>query len=230
MNDLGNKHKPPTLRLWVQLACCALGLLVSLPSCVSVSSTRAETIDIAELKIDAAECLRITLRDDVRITAQTIEENMVLPGQAMVILQYVELKGGDVAQIDQKRDYANIYLVSNVQIDAHQNTMVKYRYLVTELWRFYPEKGIKICLQWMVWEEQPGEPASKATLRVLIEDYKGRFIVEHSMKVEEQLLKELRAYYARMKETFREKVQGTLILLNEVASACSPAEAKYQQE
>jgi hypothetical protein len=82
----------------------------------------------------------------------------------------------------------------------------------------------------MVWEEQPGEPASKATLRVLIEDYNGRFIVEHSMKVEEQLLKELRAYYARMKEIFREKVQGTSILLNEVASACSPTEAKYLQE
>ena len=230
MNDFGNRHTSPTARWWIQRTCCVLGLLLSLSSCVSLSGKRGKAIDIADLKINPAECTRITLRDDVGITTQTIEEDTFLPGQAMVILQYIELEGGDVAHIDQKRDYANIYLVSNIEIDARQNTMVNYRYLVTELWRFYLQKGIKICLQWMVWEEQPGEPASKATLRILIEDYRGRFIEEHSIKIEEQLLKELRSYYTRMKETFREKMQGAPMLSNEVASACSPAEAKYLQE
>jgi hypothetical protein len=188
-------------------SCLVLGLLLSLASCASLTGRRVGRIDPADIRIDPTECTRITLRDDVPITAQTIDERSVLAGQTMALLQYVELTEGDVTRVDQKKTYANIYLVSKVQVDEGETQTVAYRYLVTDLWRFYPKEGIKVCFQWMIWEEVLGEPATRATLRVLIEDYGGLFVDEHEIVIDDSALAALRAYYEGTREAFWKKVK-----------------------
>ncbi len=194
-------------------------IVVSLSCCASFGPTATPAFDYEALNIDPSECTKISLRQDIDITARTIYEDSALPGQVMVVLQYVELPYYDVASIDNARDYVNIYLVSSLSIVDPNNMAASYRYLVTDLWRFYPEKAIKLCLQWSIWEEKLGEAPTKATFQVLIEDLEGRFLEEHIVPVDQQLQEELAAYYDRMRQAIRDKLEDGGATFTGVASS-----------
>jgi hypothetical protein len=206
-------------------ALLTIAIIVSLSCCTSLGPTTAPAFIYEAIAIDPLECTKISLRKDVAIAARTIYEDSALPGQVMVVLQYVELPYDKGAPMDLARDYVNVYLVSSLNAADPGSMAVSYRYLVTDLWRFYPEKAVKLCLQWSIWEEKLGEAATKATLQVLVEDLEGRFIEEHTVPVDQRLQEELAVYYNRMRQEIQNKLEGggTAFIRLDAPASCQPA-------
>lgn len=197
----------------------SLAIVLSLCSCSSIAPSEYTPLDYIDLRVDPAECTRINLRTDVGISSQTIEERSALPGQAIVVLQYLEYPRRGISETDHAGDLVNIYLVSNISIDDLYNAVVNYRYLVTELWRFYPMNKVKVCLQWTIWEDHLGQPPAKATMHVLIEKLDGEIIEDHMIPIDQETLVKLSVFYDRMRQAIQDKLERSLSIPRGITSA-----------
>ena len=175
-------------------------------ACASIPRTALRPPSLAELDVDPRACLSVELRDEVEVRARTIEEWSALPGQTFLILQYEELPPGSTGEAEASRPYLSLFLVVSVSVDEVLRTLLNERYLVTDIWRFYPERGCKVCHQWIIREESSGETGIRAAFQVLIEGLDGEVLEDRSIPIEADVLPELRAYYERMREAIRRKL------------------------
>ncbi len=64
--------------------------------------------------------------------------------------------------------------------------------------------GVKIRHQWVIWQDDPPLPPSRAEYAVLIEDFTNRVIEERTAGIEPGILGELARFYADAVEFFTE--------------------------
>lgn len=90
-------------------------------------------------------------------------------------------------------DYVNLYLVEQTTV---VDPSTARRYLVAELWRYRPSAGLKICHQWVIWQDAPTAPPSRADYAVLVEDLQNVVLDRLPVKIEAAVLEQLVGFYA----------------------------------
>src|SRR5271157_4446349 len=106
-----------------------------LVSCATVRTSVGGPVSLYELKIDPVACTEISLRDDVPISKEVINEPSIMLNRYLIVLRYRE--GGDEKQFpsDLGAGYNNVSLVSEVAIGTDNPLIVFRRYCVIEMWK-----------------------------------------------------------------------------------------------
>ena len=99
-------------------------------------------------------------------------------------------------------DFVNLYLVR--QSSGGGTMRAPPCYLVVELWLYRPSTSVKIRHQWVIWQDEPPLPPSRADYAVLIEDFTNRVIGERTAGIGPDVLGELARFYAAAVEFFTE--------------------------
>jgi hypothetical protein len=98
-------------------------------------------------------------------------------------------------------DYVNVYL--GQQLSAADPTG-ESRYLVVELWRYRLAASVKICHRWVIWQDDPEGPPSRADYSVLIEDFQNLVLDHRGAALEAPVLERLLGFHATAIEFFEE--------------------------
>jgi hypothetical protein len=99
-------------------------------------------------------------------------------------------------------DFVNLYFVQ--QFPGNGPMRALPRYLVAELWHYRPSASVKIRHQWVIWQDEPPLPPSRADYTVLIEDFTNRVIEERTAGIAPGVLGELAHFYTDAVDFFIE--------------------------
>jgi hypothetical protein len=97
--------------------------------------------------------------------------------------------------------------VSQVVQSREGDGTVKDRYLVVDLWHYYPARGIKTCHQWTIWEDDPKTAPTRAAFHLLVEDFNNRFLGERQVSLDPPTLKHLGGFYLKAKNFLAKRVK-----------------------
>jgi hypothetical protein len=178
-------------------------LIVIVPMLVSCATAPVHApgaLDLAEAEPDPLAFLGIAFPAGVPVRASVITTQPA--GITSEVLACVEHENvvGFVPHRDV--DFVNLYLVR--QSPGSGPMQAPPRYLVAELWHYRPTAGVKIRHQWVIWQDDPPLPPSRAEYAVLIEDFTNRVIEERTAGIEPGVLGELARFYADAVEFFTE--------------------------
>lgn len=147
--------------------------------------------DLAEAAPDPLALLNVALPTGVAVEAYEIFSRDA--GMSWRVLACAEHENavGFVPACDV--DYVNLYLVE--QATATEPSSVR-RYLVAELWRYRPAAGVKICHQWVIWQDEPALAPSRADYAVLIEDLQNVVLDRRAVRIGDAVLERLARFSA----------------------------------
>ena len=176
-------------------------LLVVVPMLVSCATApvRAPVVpDLPEAEPDPLAFLAIAFPAGVPVRASVITTQPA--GVTSEVLACVEHENvvGFVPPRDV--DFVNLYLVR--QRSDGDSKQAPACYLVAELWQYRPAAGVKVRHQWVIWQDEPPLPPSRADYAVLIEDFDNRVLEERTAVIEPGVLGELARFYAEAVEFF----------------------------
>lgn len=180
-----------------------------LASCAPSSTTQVPAPDFSTLEMNPLKFEMISLRSDVEIKATLLDAAPAATARArwyVVEYQEHENRKGFVPERDE--EYVNLFLVSEVERVGRDHDVARSRYLVVDLWHYYPSRGIKTCHQWTIWEDKPGERPTRAAFRFLIEDFNNVFLGERSAPMDSRAVAQLGDFFDKTKRTLLEKVRG----------------------
>jgi hypothetical protein len=163
--------------------------------------------DLSALLIDPQSFTRITLRDDVEIATATVRAGAAQPGARWVVVQYVEQENRKGFAPPRESEYANLYLVGEVAGAREEGGTPRERYLVVELWHYYPARGIKTCHQWIIWEDEEQSRPTRASFRFLIEDFGNVFLGEREVRLDAPTLERLGDFYVQVKRALMRRAK-----------------------
>ena len=89
-------------------------------------------------------------------------------------------------------DFVNLYLVRQIRT---ADPAGESRYLVVESWRYRPSAGVKICHQWVIWQDDQSNPPGRATYAVLVEDFENVVLDRRALDIEPDVLAQLAVLY-----------------------------------
>lgn len=171
----------------------AMGLSGLLAACAGANPAvqAVSALNLKELNPDPLECISISLRNDILVQEEVIHEPSFMQNRFMLVLRYRE--GGNEPEFSPSLmpGYTNVSLVAETEQKKGGPLMIHRRYCVIEMWRFYPDKGSKTCSLWQIGEEQ-------VSMRVLLEDLRGRFISERSIALSEDQASRLRKFFVEL--------------------------------
>ncbi len=209
-------HRGAIPRVAVLVAVCLLASCTSVPSGLKAP-------DLAKVQMDPQKFMTITLRNDIEI--ETVVIRGAPPAMARtrwLVLQYVEQENKKGFVPHRESEYANLYLVRAVEAGGEDGGAVRDRYLVVELWHYYPGEGIKTCHQWTVWEDDVNSRPTRGSFRMLVEDFDNVFLGEGHASLETRTVELLGEFYLKVKEFFTRRVKDQRVVANP-ADARDPA-------
>jgi len=179
-----------------------------LASCLPSSAGVRRAPDLSTLEMDPAKFMRIALRNDVQVGMAEIQAGKgAAPGTRWYLVGYREHTNRKGFVPDRETEYANLFLVSEVQ-RLGERGIVKSRYLVVESWRYYPTQRIKTCHQWTIWEDDPETAPTRASFQLLVEDLNNVFLGDRRAPLDSPTLKHLGDFYLKVKRVLGERVKG----------------------
>jgi hypothetical protein len=173
------------------LVCIAShAILLLLAACATAPVRAPSTADLPEAEGEPLAFLSIAFPIDVPVKASVIMTKPV--GITSEILACVEHENvvGFVPPSDV--DFVNLYLVRQTRA---VDPAVESRYLVVESWRYRPSAGVKICHQWVIWQDDPSVGPGRATYAVLVEDFENVVLDRRALDVEPDVLARLAVLY-----------------------------------
>ena len=186
-----------------------LPCVLALAACATAPIRAPRVPDLPEAEPDPLAFLGIAFPTGVAVKASVITARGA--GVSWQVLACAEHENvvGFVPPCDM--DYVNLYLVQQIPgVDLPGAS----RYLVTELWRYRPAAGVKIRHQWVIWQDDPRMPPSRADYTVLVEDLSNRVLEQRSAGIEPGVLERLIGFHAMAVEFFSCRIGGW---------ACGPA-------
>jgi hypothetical protein len=189
--------------LWKTVVPLMLSLLVG---CAGLAGVE-QAPDLSTLSIDPQSFTRITLRDGVKIETAVIHSGAARPGVRWVVVQYVEQENRKGFVPQRESEYANLYLVGEVQGGGADGGVLRDRYLVAELWRYDPGRGIKTCHQWTIWEDETQSGRRRASFRLLVEDFGNVLLGERQIEMDGPTLERLGQFSIETKRSLLRRVK-----------------------
>ena len=168
----------------------------------------------AHLEVDPSKFATIALRDDVEVKLTIIQtERAVTPRTRVYVLEYVEQENRKGFMPATESEYANLFLVRPAEQSGTAGGIGPGRYLVVDLWHYYPTQGIKTCHQWTIWEDDPTAVRTRARLQFLVEDSNNVVLDARDVPLDPPTVKRLGAFYRQIKSVFAQRVHGLPIAL-----------------
>ncbi len=191
----------------------SIGLVVlfatALASCAHHSITPAPTPDISSLEMNPSKFVAITLRTDVEVKVTVIDTATAARTHARAyVLEYQEQENRKGFIPERDAEYVNLFLVRQANGTSVGRDGAQNRYLVVDLWRYYPERGIKTCHQWTIWEGDPERRPTRASFRFLVEDLNNVVLDERSVSLHAHTLALLGDFYVKTKRFLANKVRA----------------------
>jgi hypothetical protein len=167
-----------------------LAVVLALAACATAPSRAPRTAELPEAEPDPLAFLAGAFPTGAPVRASVI--TIQPAGVTSEVLACVEHENvaGFVPTDDV--DFANLYLVRQTQA---ADPAGRSRYLSVELWRYRPTKGVKICHQWVIWQDDPAVPPNRATYAVLIEDFQNAVLDRRAWSIEPGVLDRLARFY-----------------------------------
>jgi hypothetical protein len=205
--------------LWgARAAMCALVSFLGASACV------LGPCQFCHLEVDPAKYDTIELRDSVEIKLTVIRtDTTAAPRPRVYVLAYVEQENRKGFMPDTESEYANLFLVRPEDRRGDAGAVQRSRYLVVDLWHYYPTQGIKTCHQWTIWEDDPPAAPTRATLHFLVEDSNNLVLDARDVPLEPRTLEHLGAFYLRIKGVFAQRVHAVPIKLTGGTGRPDPA-------
>ena len=194
-------------RAWSPFA-VALAAACLLVSCLPSSAGVIHTPDLSKLEMDPSKFLKITPREEVQVRTAEIQARRGAPRTRWYVVEYREHDNRKGFVPDREAEYANLFLVSEVENAGQARVNVKARYLIVELWRYYLTQGVKTCHQWTIWEDDPQAALSRASFRLLVEDFNNVFLGERRAPLDLRTLKHLGDYYLEVRRFLMGRIKG----------------------
>ena len=192
----------------------ALTTTCLLVSCLGVAACVLGPRTFAHLEVDPSKFATIALRDDVEVKLTIIQtERAVTPRTRVYVLEYVEQENRKGFIPATESEYANLFLVRPAERSGTAGGIGRGRYLVVDLWHYYPAQGIKTCHQWTIWEDDPTAVRTRARLQFLVEDSNNVVLDARDVPLDPPTVKRLGAFYRRIKSVFAQRVHGLPIAL-----------------
>jgi hypothetical protein len=180
-----------------------------LASCAPSSTTQGPTLDFSTLEINPLKFEMIALRTDVEAKATVLGAAPAATARARwYVLEYQERENRKGFVPKRETEHVNLFLVSQVEQIGADRDVVRDRYLMVDLWHYYPARGIKTCHQWTIWEDDPKERPTRAAFRFLIEDFNNVFLGERNAPVDARAVAQLGDFYVKTKRLLLERVRG----------------------
>jgi hypothetical protein len=184
----------------------ALAIVCLLGACAGPSGV-ARAPDWSTLEIDPQRFTRIVLRDGVPIETAAIRAGAARPDTRWVVVQYVEQENRKGFVPPREAEYANLYLVGEVERAGKESGTLRDRYLVVELWHYYPARGIKTCHQWIIWEDEGQSRPTRASFRFLVEDFGNVFLGEREVQMDAPTLERLGDFTVQVKRALMRRAK-----------------------
>jgi hypothetical protein len=184
----------------IPVLCVLTTLMVT--SCATVEPSVAISDDLTTLNIDPLECTSISIKRDVNIKKEIIQEPSVMQNRFMIVLRYRE--GGDEKEVTPglMPGYINISFVSEVEQTTDIPLIIHQRYCVIEVWRLYPKSNRKVCYLWNIGDRD-------VSMKLMLEDIRGTFLSERHIPLREDDISQLKAYYLALMKVFVENLKET---------------------
>jgi hypothetical protein len=158
--------------------------------------------------MDPSRFVRIALRDDVEIKTAVIRAETAATRRTLwYVLEYIEQENRKGFAPERESEYTNLFFVNQVERTAEDRTMVRRRYLVVDLWRYYPVQGIKTCHQWTIGEDDLPSGPTRAHFQFLVEDFDNAFLEERIVSLDPLTLKRLGDFYLEVKGFLSQRVK-----------------------
>ncbi len=193
--------------------CLSLGaVFVAVSLLASDSPTSAgsmRTPDLSQLEVDPSKFTKIGLKDDIAIKVAVISAGRAAsPRTRWYSLEYVEHENRKGFVPEGESEYVNLFLVSQIEQSRAGESIVKDRYLVVDLWHYYPAQAIKTCHQWTIWEDDPKSAPTRASFQLVAEDFNNGFLGERQVPLDPPTLERLGGFYVTAKAFFAKRVKG----------------------
>jgi hypothetical protein len=210
---LARRLSPLGIRATGGRAWCAFAVAVvamcGLASCLAPSASVMHRPDLSRLEMDPSRFRVIALRDDLEIKTAVIHaEKGAKPRTLWHVLEYVEHENRRGFVPDRESEYTNLFLVNEVERTDEQGAIVRRRYLVVDLWRYYPAQGIKTCHQWTIREDDLPSARTHASFQFLVEDFDNVFLEERVVSLDPLALERLGDFYQKVKAFLSQRVKG----------------------
>ena len=191
------KHASGTL-VAMSILCILDSLMVT--SCATAEPSVTVPDDLTILNVDPLECTGISIKKDVIIKKEVIQEPSVMQNRFMIVLRYRE--GGDEKEVTPSLmpGYINISFVNEVEQTKDIPLIIHQRYCVIEVWRLYSKNNRKVCYLWNIGDRD-------VSMKLMLEDIGGRFLSERHVPLREDDVSQLKAYYLRLMKVFVESLQ-----------------------
>ncbi len=181
----------------IPLTLATVALAICVAACLRVESLRPP-LDLSTLEMDAAKFLQITFRDEVVVTVGGIRvDKSGPPNTRWLALEYVEHENQKGFVPSQEMEFTNLYLVSQVERLGEGRAAIKERYLVINLWHYYPSSSVKTCHVWTIWDGELNPARSRAAFRLLVEDFNNAFLGERQARLDDLTIDRLTEFYGR---------------------------------
>ncbi len=190
-----------------------LAILCLLVSCASYASM-PDMADVSKLEMDPQKFMGITPREDIEIGTAVIRGAAAAMSRTRwVVLQYVEQENKKGFIPERESQYANLFLVREVEGGDGDAGDIRDRYLVVDLWHYYPRDGIKTCHEWKIWEDDVNSRPTRASFRLLVEDFNNVFLGERHASLETQTIERLGDFYLKVKGFFARRVKDRRVAM-----------------
>ncbi len=193
-----------------------------LVSCASPAGVMG-ALDVSKLDMDPQKFMTIELRNDIEIRTAVIRSAATAMSRTRwLALQYVEQENRKGFVPDHESEYANLFLVRKVEGGEGDAGTIRERYLVIDLWHYYPREGIKTCHEWMVWEDDLNSKPTRGSFRLLLEDFNNVFLGERHAPLDARTVDLLGDFYLKVKGFFAQKVKDRRITATRASAGRPP--------
>ncbi len=206
LRDAHRRALPPAWACWPPLA-IAVAAACLLASCLPFSAGALSTSDLSTLEMDPSKFMRIAPRDDVPVGTAEIRAGAAAARTRWYVLEYREHDNRKGFVPAGESEYVNLFLVSEVERGGEPAGVVRSRYLVAEIWRYYPAHGAKTCHQWTIWEDDPRSVPTRAAFRLLVESLDNVLLQDRRAPLDPPTLQRLGDFYVKMQRFLARRVQ-----------------------
>jgi hypothetical protein len=165
--------------------------------------------DLSTLEMNPLKFATIALRRDVEVKATVLGAAAATTARThWYVLEHQEHENRKGVFPEREAEFVNVFLVSHVERTGADRGVARNRYLVVDLWHYYPTRGIKTCHEWTIWEDDPEKRPTRVAFRFFIEDFNNVFLEERKAPVDARAVAQLVNFYVETKRLLLEKVRG----------------------
>ena len=189
----------PLLAAFAVLSCVIVVLVIS--GCHSGPGSGQTRPDLSRLVVDPLACTSLSMKKEVEIRRQLIDEPSVMQGWIMMALRYRE--GGDERTGDPALPpgYTNITVVIEEKRSENSPLVLLRDYSVVEEWKLDPGSRTKLCYLWMIDRDH-------ASLRVMAEDLDRALLAEREIPISDEQAAQLKLFHRKLLAMFLARLKN----------------------